>query len=310
MEKKLVNTKRMFEDAIKGNYAIRAFNFSNMEMCQGIVKAADEEGKDIILAVSAGAVRYAGVNYIKGIVDAAVMESTVNLALHLDHGDSVEICKECIDAGFTSVMFDGSHLPFEENIRLTKEVVAYAHPRNVSVEAELGILAGIEDDIEHAETVYTNPEDAIKFISETNCDSLAIAIGTSHGPNKFEGIPKLRFDILEDIRKELPDYPIVLHGTSSIDEADIKTINANSGCINNEDECLRDASGVSNELIKRAIELNVCKLNYATDIKLAMTAGIREYLNNNPKEIDPRVYIDAGTKLVTKRVQATLKSIS
>jgi len=300
---KLVNTKEMFKDAIKGNYAVGAFNFSNMEMCQGIVKAADLEGKDIILAVSAGAVRYAGVNYIVKMVEAAAMESKVKLALHLDHGDSVEICKDCIDAGFTSVMYDGSHLPFDENVRLTKEVVEYAHARDISVEAELGILAGIEDDIEHEETVYTNPQDAIRFVELTNCDSLAIAIGTSHGANKFSGEAKLRFDILEDIRKELPEYPIVLHGTSSIDPEDVKLINQYGGDI-------KQASGVSQELIRKAIDLNVCKLNFATDIKLAMTAGVREYLYNNPSETDPRVYVGYGTELVVKRVRTILKNIN
>lgn len=294
----LVTTKEMFKKAYEGGYAIGAFNVNNMEIIQGITEAAKECNSPIILQVSKGARAYANRTYLVKLVEAAVIETGLPIVLHLDHGDSFETCKECIDDGFTSVMIDCSSLPFEENIRITKQVVDYAHPRGVVVEAELGTLAGVEDDVVVAreDSKYTKPEEVVEFVERTGCDSLAIAIGTSHGAFKFtpeqctlneEGKlvpPPLRFDILKEIQEKLPGFPIVLHGASSVPQEYVKMINENGGK-------LKDAVGVPEEQLRKAASMAVCKINIDSDLRLAMTGTIRKYFNDNPSHFDPRQYL-------------------
>lgn len=294
----LVTSKEMFKKAYEGGYAIGAFNVNNMEIIQGITEAAKECNSPIILQVSKGARAYANRTYLVKLVEAAVIETGLPIVLHLDHGDSFETCKECIDDGFTSVMIDCSSLPFEENIRITKQVVDYAHPRGVVVEAELGTLAGVEDDVVVAreDSKYTKPEEVVEFVERTGCDSLAIAIGTSHGAFKFtpeqctlneEGKlvpPPLRFDILKEIQEKLPGFPIVLHGASSVPQEYVKMINENGGK-------LKDAVGVPEEQLRKAASMAVCKINIDSDLRLAMTGTIRKYFNDNPSHFDPRQYL-------------------
>jgi len=297
----LVNTKEMFEKAYKGGYAIGAFNCNNMEIVQAITEAAKECNSPVILQVSKGARQYANATYLKKMVEAAVEETGLPIALHLDHGDSFELCKDCIDGGFTSVMIDCSSKPFEENIEITKKVVEYAHAHKpyVTVEAELGTLAGVEDEVkvEFGKSSYTNPEDVEEFVKRTGVDSLAIAIGTSHGAYKFKpeqctrdpetGIllpPPLRFDILEEVSKRLPGFPIVLHGSSSVNQEYVKIINENGGK-------LVDAVGVPEDQLRQAARLSVCKINIDSDLRLALTAGIREHMNAHPDHFDPRQYL-------------------
>lgn len=284
----LVTTKEMFEKAYNGGYAIGAFNVNNMEIVQGITEAAAELNAPLILQVSKGARAYANHTYLMKLVEAAVIETGLPIALHLDHGDSFDICKSCIDGGFTSVMIDASSKPFEENVELTKKVVEYAHDHGVVVEAELGTLAGIEDEVKVSaeDSSYTRPEDVQEFVERTGCDSLAIAIGTSHGAYKFKPgtDPKLRFDILEEVEKRLPNFPIVLHGASSVPQEFVRIINENGGN-------MPGAIGVPEDQLRKAASMAVCKINIDSDLRLAMTASIRQYLNQHPDHFDPRQYL-------------------
>ena len=284
----LVTTKEMFEKAYNGGYAIGAFNVNNMEIVQGITAAAAELNAPLILQVSKGARAYANHTYLMKLVEAAVIETGLPIALHLDHGDSFDICKSCIDGGFTSVMIDASSKSFEENIEITKKVVEYAHDHGVVVEAELGTLAGIEDEVSVSaeDSSYTRPEDVQEFVERTGCDSLAIAIGTSHGAYKFKPgtDPKLRFDILEEVEKRLPNFPIVLHGASSVPQEFVRIINENGGN-------MPGAIGVPEDQLRKAASMAVCKINIDSDLRLAMTASIRQYLNQHPDHFDPRQYL-------------------
>ena len=295
----LVTTTEMFKKAYDGGYAIGAFNVNNMEIVQGITEAAQELKAPLILQVSKGARAYANHTYLVKLVEAAVIECPdIPIALHLDHGPDFETCKSCIDGGFTSVMIDASSKPFEENIEITKKVVEYAHDHGVVVEAELGTLAGIEDDVKVAAGAasYTRPEEVEEFVTKTGCDSLAIAIGTSHGAYKFtaaqctrneKGIlvpPPLRFDVLEEVSKRLPGFPIVLHGSSSVPQEFVKAINEHGGK-------MPDAVGIPEEQLRHAAELSVCKINIDSDLRLAMTATIREYFDEHPGDFDPRQYL-------------------
>ena len=295
----LVTTKEMFKKAYDGGYAIGAFNVNNMEIVQGITEAAREVNAPLILQVSKGARAYANHTYLVKLVEAAVIECpNIPIALHLDHGPDFETCKSCIDGGFTSVMIDASSKPFEENIEITKKVVEYAHDHGVVVEAELGTLAGIEDDVKvaaHAAS-YTRPEEVEEFVSKTGCDSLAIAIGTSHGAYKFtaeqctrneKGIlvpPPLRFDVLEEVSKRLPGFPIVLHGSSSVPQEYVKMINEHGGK-------MPDAIGIPEEELRHAAELSVCKINIDSDLRLTMTGTIRKFFEEHPDKFDPREYL-------------------
>lgn len=294
----LVTTKEMFEKAYNGGYAIGAFNVNNMEIVQGITEAAAELNAPLILQVSKGARAYANHTYLMKLVEAAVIETGLPIALHLDHGDSFDICKSCIDGGFTSVMIDASSKSFEENIELTRKVVEYAHDHGVVVEAELGTLAGIEDEVvvSSEDSSYTRPEDVQEFVERTGCDSLAIAIGTSHGAYKFKPgtDPKLRFDILEEVERRLPGFPIVLHGSSSVPQEFVKIINENGGN-------MPGAIGVPEDQLRRAASMAVCKINIDSDLRLAMTASIRQYFNEHPEHFDPRQYL--------KPARAAIKSM-
>ena len=306
----LVTTKEMFKKAYAGGYAVGAFNINNMEIIQAITEAAAEEKSPVILQVSAGARKYAKPAYLMALAKAAVEDTGVDFALHLDHGADFEICKSCIDGGFTSVMIDGSKYSFEENIALTKKVVDYAHAHGVVVEGEIGKLAGIEDDVHVAaeDSTYTRPEEVEEFVSRTGVDSLAIAIGTSHGAYKFtpaqctrnaDGIlvpPPLRFDILEEIEKRLPEFPIVLHGASSVAQDCVKEINALGGH-------MPDAIGIPEDELRQAAKMAVCKINIDSDIRLAMTAGVRRVLANQPEVFDPRTYLSVGRDEVKKMVK-------
>ncbi len=302
----LVSTKEMFKKAYEGGYAIGAFNVNNMEIVQAIVEAANELKSPVILQVSKGARDYAKPVYLTKLVEAALLDSNIPIALHLDHGDSFETCKACIDSGFTSVMIDGSHLPFEENIALTKKVVEYAHAHDpyITVEGELGQLAGVEDDIDVEHHSYTNPDDVVEFVTKTGCDSLAIAIGTSHGAFKFKPgtNPQLRFDILEEVSRRLPNFPIVLHGASSVPQEYVKTIQNNGGK-------LQDAIGVPEEMLRQAARSAVCKINIDSDLRLAMTAGIREVFTTKPDVFDPRTYLKVGRKNVKDVVAHKIKEV-
>ncbi len=294
----LVNTKEMFKRAYEEGYAIGAFNVNNMEIIQGITEAAKKQNAPLILQVSSGARKYANHTYLTKLVEAAIIETDLPIALHLDHGDSFELCKSCIDGGFTSVMIDGSHLSFEENIALTKKVVEYAKPRNVTVEGELGRLAGVEDEVNvNAEDAsYTKPEEVEEFVKRTGVDSLAIAIGTSHGAFKFKGEAKLRFDILEEVSKRLPGFPIVLHGASSVVPEYVQLINEHGGEI-------AGAKGVPEEMLRRAASMAVCKINIDSDLRLAMTAKVREALDQDPKNFDPRKYLSPARDAIRDIVE-------
>ena len=310
----LVTSAEMFAKAYNGGYAIGAFNVNNMEIIQGIVEAGRENNAPLILQVSKGARAYANPIYLKKLVEAAVEDTGLPICLHLDHGDSFETCKSCVDGGFTSVMIDASGKPFEENIAITKEVVEYAHDHGVVVEAELGTLAGIEDEVSHAEGSYTRPEDVQEFVERTGCDSLAFAIGTSHGAYKFKpeqctrdenGIlqpPPLRFDILEDVAKRLPGFPIVLHGSSSVPQEFVKIINTYGGA-------MPDAVGVPEEQLRKAASMAVCKINIDSDIRLAMTATIRKYFAEHPADFDPRQYLKPARAAVKAMVAHKLVNV-
>ena len=291
----LVTTKEMFKKAYEGHYAIGAFNVNNMEIVQGITEAAGELKSPIILQVSAGARKYAQHQYLVKLVEAALELNDIPIALHLDHGADFEICKSCIDGGFTSVMIDASHFPFEENIAITKKVVEYAHDKGVVVEAELGKLAGVEDDVKvaDADAQYTQPDEVQEFVERTGVDSLAIAIGTSHGAFKFKPgqKPQLRFGILDEISKRIPEFPIVLHGASSVSQEYVKIIQANGGN-------LADAIGIPEDMLRQAARSAVCKINIDSDLRLALTAGIREVMWNKPEVFDPREYLKVGRQYV------------
>ena len=303
----LVTTKEMFKKAYEGGYAIGAFNINNMEIIQAIADAAGEAKSPVILQVSAGARKYAKQEYLLALAKAAIADSGIDLALHLDHGADFEICKACIDGGFTSVMIDGSHHSFEDNIALTKKVVEYAHANGVVVEGELGVLAGVEDDVVAEHSSYTKPEEVEEFVGRTGVDSLAISIGTSHGAYKFtpaqctrneEGIlvpPPLRFDILEEVGKRLPGFPIVLHGASSVPQHYVKEINSIGGK-------LPDAVGIPEEQLRKAATMAVCKINIDSDIRLALTAGIRRVMTAQPEVFDPRTYLSVAREEVKKTV--------
>lgn len=297
----LVTSKEMFQKAYKGGYAIGAFNVNNMEMIQGIVTACKEENAPVILQVSSGARKYANPKYLKKLVEAAVEDTGLPICLHLDHGDSYELCKSAIDDGFTSVMIDASHHSFNENIKITSEVVKYAHDRGVMVEAELGRLAGIEDavNVSAADAAYTNPNEVEEFVTKTGVDSLAIAIGTSHGAFKFKGEAKLRFDILEEVEKRLPNFPIVLHGASSVLPEYAKMINDNGGS-------MAGAKGVPEEMLRKAASMAVCKINIDSDLRMAFTAAIRKHFNDNPAHFDPRQYLSPARELIKECVKHKL----
>ena len=296
----LVTTKEMFEKAYKGGYAIGAFNVNNMEIIQGITEAAKEENAPLILQVSSGARKYAKHTYLVKLVEAAIEDTGLPICLHLDHGDTFELCKSCIDGGFTSVMIDGSHFPFEENVELTKKVVEYAHDHGVVVERELGRLAGIEDavNVSAKDASYTDPDQVQEFVERTGVDSLAIAIGTSHGAYKFKPgqKPQLRFDILEEVEKRLPGFPIVLHGASSVIPKYVDIINANGGR-------MPDAIGIPEDMLRKAASMAVCKINIDSDLRLAMTAAIRQHFNEHPEHFDPRQYLAPGRDNIRELVK-------
>lgn len=302
----LVTTNEMFENAYRDGYAIGAFNVNNMEIIQGITEAAALEKAPVILQVSAGARKYAKHVYLMKLVEAAVQDTSLPIALHLDHGEDFEICKACIDGGFTSVMIDGSKHSFEENIALTKQVVDYAHARGVVVEGELGTLAGVEDDVNVSEedAQFTNPAEVEEFVARTGVDSLAIAIGTSHGAFKFKPgqKPRLRFDILEEIGRRVPGFPIVLHGASSVPAEFVKIVNEFGGQ-------MPDAVGIPEEMLREAAKMAVCKINIDSDLRLCMTAAVRRHLVQNPGHFDPRQYLVSGRDAIRDMVRHKIKSV-
>ena len=302
----LVTTTEMFKKAYEGGYAIGAFNVNNMEIVQGITEAAAEEKAPIILQVSAGARKYAKHIYLTKLVEAAVADTGLPIALHLDHGADFEICKSCIDGGFTSVMIDGSHHDYEDNVALTRKVVEYAHDKGVVVEAELGQLAGIEDDVNVSEddAHFTDPAQVEDFVTRTGVDSLAIAIGTSHGAYKFKPgqKPQLRFDILEDVGRRLPGFPIVLHGASSVIQEDVATVNQFGGQ-------MPDAIGIPEEMLRKAATMAVCKINIDSDLRLAMTAALRKYMVENPSHFDPRQYLTPARAHIKELVKHKLVEV-
>ena len=302
----IVSTTEMFKKAYDGGYAIGAFNVNNMEIVQGITEAAAEVRSPLILQVSAGARKYAKHTYLIKLVEAAEADTGLPIALHLDHGADFDICKSCIDGGFTSVMIDASSKSFEDNIALTKRVVEYAHDRGVVVEAELGTLAGVEDEVKVSaeDSSYTRPEDVEEFVTRTGCDSLAIAIGTSHGAYKFKPgtKPQLRFDILEEVSKRLPGFPIVLHGASSVIPKYVNIINENGGA-------LVDAIGIPEDMLRQAARMAVCKINIDSDLRLAMTAGIRQHLAAHPDHFDPRQYLTVGRDYIRELVKDKIVNV-
>ncbi len=316
----LVNTREMFAKAMKGGYAIPAFNFNNMEQMQAIIQAVAETKSPVILQVSSGARKYANQTLLRYMAEGAVQYAkelgceNPQIVLHLDHGDTFELCKNCIDMGFSSIMIDGSHFPYDENVELTKKVVEYAHQFDVTVEGELGVLAGVEDDVVAEHHTYTRPEEVVDFVTKTGCDSLAISIGTSHGANKFkpeqctrnaEGVlvpPPLAFDILEAIEKELPGFPIVLHGSSSVPREEVDTINKYGGA-------LKDAIGIPEDELRKAAKSAVCKINIDSDSRLAMTAAIRKVFAESPAEFDPRKYLGPARENVKKLYMHKIKNV-
>ena len=299
----LIGPKKMFEAAYAGQFAIGAFNVNNMEIIQGIMRAASEEKSPLILQVSAGARKYAGQTYIMKLVEAALTEDpSIPVCVHLDHGPSFEMCRDCIDGGFTSVMIDGSSLPFEENIALTKKVVKSAHPRGVWVEAELGRLAGIEEHVVSEGHSFTDPDEAVEFVEKTGCDSLAVAIGTSHGAYKFKGEAKLDFPRLKTICEKLPNYPLVLHGASSVPQEFVELCNKYGGNVGG-------AKGVPEDMLREAARMGVCKINVDTDIRLALTASIRQFMVEHPEAFDPRQYLKPAREAVYKMVARKIRDV-
>lgn len=300
----LVTTKEMFAKALNSDYAIGAFNVNNMEIIQGIVEAGQQENAPLILQVSAGARKYARPSYLVKLVEAAIEDTGCDVCLHLDHGDSFELCKQCVDDGFTSVMIDGSKYDFEENVRLTKQVVDYAHAHGVVVEAELGKLAGIEDavNVDAADATFTDPEQAKEFVERTGVDSLAVAIGTSHGAYKFKGEPRLDFERLKAIHAAIPETPLVLHGASTVIKEFVDKCNQYGGDI-------PGAQGVPEEMLTEAAKYGVCKINIDTDLRLAMTAEIRKFLAENPGEFDPRKYLGPARTAIKDMVSHKIKNV-
>ena len=300
----LITTKEMFAKSLNSDYAIGAFNVNNMEIIQGIVDAACIENAPLILQVSAGARKYAKPAYLIKLVEAAIDDTGLDIALHLDHGEDFEICKKCVDDGFTSVMIDGSKHPFEENIAMTKEVVDYAHEHGVVVEAELGRLAGVEDNVnvDARSATFTDPDEAVEFVERTGVDSLAVAIGTSHGAYKFKGTPYLDFDRLRKIHEMLPETPFVLHGASSVLKEFVDRCNQYGGEI-------PGAQGVPEDMIREAVKWGVCKVNIDTDLRLAMTAEIRRIFKESPSEFDPRKYLGPGREAITRMVRHKIKDV-
>lgn len=300
----LVNSKALFEKAYKEGYAVGGFNVNNMELLQAIVEAGNEEKSPLILQVSSGARKYANPVYLVKLVEAAVATTNVPIVLHLDHGDSFEMCKSCVDDGFTSVMIDASKFPFDKNVEITKQVVEYAHSKGVVVEAELGKLAGVEDDVNVAakDAIYTNPEEVAEFVQRTGVDSLAIAIGTSHGAYKFKGEAKLDFDRLHRIEKMIPGFPIVLHGSSSVPQEYVEKCNKYGGQ-------LPGAKGVPEDMLREAARSAVCKINIDTDLRLVLTATIREIFATDPKEFDPRKYLGPARSAVKELVRHKIKDV-
>lgn len=300
----IVTTTEMFKKAYEGGYAVGAFNVNNMEIIQGITEAAKEENAPLILQVSAGARKYANHNYLIKLVEAAILETNLPMALHLDHGADFEICKSCIDGGFSSVMIDGSHLPFTENIALTKKVVEYAHAHGCVVEGELGQLAGVEDDVNVENHSYTDPSQVQEFVEKTGVDSLAIAIGTSHGAYKFKPgqVPALRFDILDRITKLVPGFPIVLHGSSSVIPEFVEKVNKYGGA-------MPDAIGIPEDMLRKAAQSAVCKINIDSDLRLAMTAAVREHLALHPTDFDPRQYLSPARAAIKDMVKRKMINV-
>ena len=300
----LVTTKNMFEKSIAEKFAVGAFNINNMEFVQGIMDAAAEENSPVILQTSSSAIKYARIPYLRKMIEAGLEEHDIPVALHLDHGPDFETCKLCVDSGYTSVMFDGSKYDLEKNIELTKQVVDYAHEHGVVVEAELGKLAGVEDDVNVAENdaMYTNPEQALEFVQRTGCDSLAIAIGTSHGAYKFKGEPRLRFDILEKVKELMPNVPIVLHGASTVIPELVEMCNKYGGDI-------PGAKGVPDEMLHEASLSGVSKINVDTDLRLAMTAAIRKVFAEEPSKFDPRAYLTPARDLIKQTVEHKIRDV-
>jgi len=302
----LVTTKEMFEKAYKGGYAIGAFNVNNMEIIQGITEAAMEEKSPVILQVSAGARKYARHNYLVKLVEAAILETDLPIALHLDHGENFDICKACVDGGFSSVMIDGSKYSFEDNIALTKQVVDYAHSKGVVVEGELGRLAGIEDavDVSDEDAQFTDPAQVEEFVARTGVDSLAIAIGTSHGAYKFKPgqKPRLRFDILEKIQQRIEGFPIVLHGASSVPQDYVAIINKFGGA-------MPDAIGIPEEMLRQAAKMAVCKINIDSDLRICMTAAVRQHLAEHPEHFDPRQFLTPGREAIKNIVAHKMRDV-
>jgi fructose-bisphosphate aldolase class II len=300
----LVTSTEMFKKAYEGGYAIGAFNVNNMEIVQGITEAAKELNAPLILQVSKGARKYANHTYLMKLIEAAIEETGLPICVHLDHGEDFEICKQCIDGGFTSVMIDGSKHPFKENIELTKRVVEYAHSKGVVVEGELGKLAGIEDDVNVSDkdAAFTDPDEVEEFVKSTGVDSLAIAIGTSHGAFKFKGEPRLRFDILEEVQRRLPGFPIVLHGASSVLPELVETINKFGGN-------MPGAKGVPEDMLRKAASMAVCKINIDSDLRLAMTASVRQYLAEHPGDFDPRQYLGPAREKIKEIVKHKIKNV-
>lgn len=302
----IVTSKEMFEKAYKGGYAIGAFNVNNMEIIQGITEAAKELNSPLILQVSAGARKYANHTYLMKLIEAAVIETGLPICVHLDHGDTFELCKSCIDGGFSSVMIDGSHHSYEDNVALTRQVVEYAHDHGVVVEGELGRLAGIEDavNVSEKDASYTDPDQVQDFVTRTGVDSLAIAIGTSHGAYKFKPgtKPQLRFDILEEVEKRLPGFPIVLHGASSVIPEFVQTINQYGGA-------MPDAIGIPEPMLRQAAQMAVCKINIDSDLRLAMTATVRKYFAENPSHFDPRQYLKPAREAIKAMVAHKITNV-
>ena len=302
MEEKLAPMTEVLKKAYNKNYAVGAFNFSSIEVMRAILDAANNAKSPVILALSESGIKYASIPYLSRVIGAALEESSVPITLHLDHGKNFDIVKQVIDAGFNSVMIDGSHLPFDENVALTKKVCDYAHDRDIAVEGELGSLAGVEDDVSNEVGMYTDPEQAAEFVRLTGVDSLAIAIGTSHGAFKFKHEPRLRFDILDEITKLIPGLPIVLHGASSVPQYVIDKINQFGGTV-------EGAKGVPDDMIKRAIKTSVCKLNSDTDLRMCYTAAMREFLVKNPGEFTPRKYLQYAKDAVREMLEDRMKNL-
>jgi fructose-bisphosphate aldolase class II len=300
----LVTTEKMFKQAYDGGFAVGAFNVNNMELLQAIVDACKAENAPLILQISKGAREYANIKYLKALIDTAVSETDLPIVIHCDHGDTFELCKQCVDDGYTSVMIDASHKPFEENVALTRQVVKYAHAHKVVVEAEIGQLGGIEEDVvgvsqDDVTKHLTDPDEAVEFVRQTDCDSLAVACGTSHGAFKFKSSPKLAFDVIEKIANRLPGFPLVMHGSSSVPKEFVDLINRYGGNMPN-------TMGVPEEAISRAAKMAVCKVNIDTDLRLALTAKIRQVFTEKPGEFDPRKYLGPGRDAITQMVRHKL----